>query len=262
MAGTGAFRIQWKPATDSNYSTTTNSRDIAANVGTHKITGLTPGTAYDVKVTSFIGAGSEREEDDSDATTATTALAVTVIPAAGSTAKLEVSWTAVSGAEEYLVQHQTGGGDFNAGTTVDAPATTHQLTGLTAGTAYTVRVTAKNTTPAPAADLAAGETTASTLAALAGLDVSEVAGDTTKLDVTWTAYTGAEQYRVQWRLATATGFADADQAEPTSCVVPGHRPRPRTPTTRCGSPPWTPTPIPTPTSPPPRPTAPPARPSR
>ena len=57
---------------------------------------------------------------------------------------LEVSWTAVPGADTYTVQWKSGAEEYSAARqqTVQAPSAT--LSGLTNGVAHTVRVRASN----------------------------------------------------------------------------------------------------------------------
>ena len=71
---------------------------------------------------------------------------VVVAPVAGSSDKLDVSWGAVEGATNYIVFWRGPGVStffqVSASKTVYAPATSTQITGLEAETAYDVRVTA------------------------------------------------------------------------------------------------------------------------
>ncbi len=91
---------------------------------------------------------------------------LTVTPVAGSYNKLDVSWNTVSGTAVYIVKWKTS--DSSSYPTSNAKAlypsrdpnpTSHQITGLTAGTKYTVQVDARNTLGTM---LARSETTATT----------------------------------------------------------------------------------------------------
>ena len=66
---------------------------------------------------------------------------VTVTPGAE---QLTVGWTAVTGATDYRVRWKSGSQSYSTTRQATATGTSHTITGLTAGTAYDVRVTAYN----------------------------------------------------------------------------------------------------------------------
>ncbi|MYJ67968.1 MAG: hypothetical protein F4087_05575, partial [Gemmatimonadetes bacterium] len=66
-----------------------------------------------------------------------------VVGTSGETTKLSVSWDAYGGAEKYVVKWKTGGGSYNTGE--ESTTTSHEIGGLTAGTSYTVEVSAIDT---------------------------------------------------------------------------------------------------------------------
>ena len=70
-------------------------------------------------------------------------LSISIEPVAGETTELSVSWEAVTGAEKYLVKWKTGDDAFNRGE--ETTDTSYPISGLTAGTTYTVEVTAIDT---------------------------------------------------------------------------------------------------------------------
>ncbi len=122
---------------------------------------------------------------------------LTVHPVGGETTKLAVAWHAVSDADKYLVKWKAGSADYTSGETAESAR--HTISGLTAGTAYTVQVTAIDTGAEPEAELAAGEASGATLAAMGAVSVAAVAGNSDSLDVSWPAVPGATRYVVAWK---------------------------------------------------------------
>ena len=122
---------------------------------------------------------------------------------------LEVAWTAVPNADGYKVQWKSGEEDYDEtrqAVISGADATTHTITGLTAGTEYTIRViaTRANADDGPAsAELAA----IPQVAPLAQVEALEVRARLNQLLVSWTAVADAGGYKVQWK----SGEADYDE---------------------------------------------------
>ena len=128
-------------ATDASWTTVAT---LAADATSHTVTGLTAGTAYSFRIRLVTSSGNA----DTDAVSATT-LAVPK-PAAGLAASnatqttVDLSWTlptqpagvTMTGVE---VQQQSGA-SWSTVATLAADATSHTVTGLTAGTSYTFRV--------------------------------------------------------------------------------------------------------------------------
>ncbi len=127
---------------------------------------------------------------------------LTVNPVSGETTRLAVSWKAVTDADRYLVRWKTGSGSYNIGE--GATNTSHTVTGLTADTAYTVQVTAIDTEADPDAELAVGEASGTTLAAMGAVTVSAVADSSDSLDVSWPAVSGAVGYVVEWKTGSSS----------------------------------------------------------
>ena len=69
---------------------------------------------------------------------------------------LDVSWNALTDADEYLVQWKTGDGSTTT-TGVERTGTSYRITGLTGGTTYTVQVSAIDTDEDPETTLATSE---------------------------------------------------------------------------------------------------------
>jgi hypothetical protein len=135
-----------------------------------------------------------------------------------------LAWNAVPGASGYEVQVREATGDWGAATTVTDP--TYALTGLTAGTAYQVRVRAIGEggyVPSLYA-VAAFSTTGDTpvpepLPAPTGL----AAGTATATDIplTWTAVAGADGYVVRWAPTGTTTWTSLPVTAETSATITG-----------------------------------------
>jgi len=123
-----------------------------------RIDGLTPDTDYYVRVTAYSPYGSFAEPDglswtDCATPTNTEITEVTVAAVGGSSTALDVSWVIGSAVNAfpivgYVVRWKTAGGEYDdAGNRANEAAvdggTTYRIEGLSAGTAYTVKVTAR-----------------------------------------------------------------------------------------------------------------------
>ncbi len=139
------YVVQWKSGAQV-YGT---SRQATASGTTHTLSGLTNGTAYQVRVAARNAAGQGDWSDDASGTPAAapgTPGGVSV--ARGGSGELSVSWSvpanngaAITG---YVVQWKSGVQVYGTSRQGAASGTTHTLSGLTNGTAYQVRVAARN----------------------------------------------------------------------------------------------------------------------
>ena len=130
---------------------------------------------------------------------------LTVAPVEGEPTKLAVSWDALEGAAKYSVRWKTADGDYGDG--VETTGTSYTVTGLEAGTAYTVNVAALTDTYTLLGEAAAPGTTEplverSTVAPWAITVMPS--GYAHRLAVSWTAVEGATGYRVQWKSGDET----------------------------------------------------------
>ena len=154
---------------------------------------------------------------------------VTAWPVAGSTTSLGVTWTKVTGAAGYVVQWKTGGEEYSVSARrVDksgVDTTSHTITGLTAGTEYTIRVSAYSAGNSADPDGFSDEDTETTFAALSGLSASPVAESTSKLAVSWSAYRYASKYKVQWKTGDGSfndpGVTTTDTSYTITDLTPG-----------------------------------------
>ena len=124
--------------------------------------------------------------------------------------QLDVIWTAVADADGYKVQWKSAGEDYDEARQAvisGGDAVSYTITGLTAGTQYTVRViaTQENTDDGPASDEVTGIPQAMSLGQVTGL---EVRARMNQLRVSWTAVADADGYKVQWK----SGEEDYDEA--------------------------------------------------
>ena len=141
-------------------------------------------------------------------------------PVASDTTRLRVSWGSVPDAEQYRVEYKIGDGSYSMVARGDATARSETLTGLTADTTYTVRVTAIDTDDG-SVDLVSGETTGKTLDSMGEVTVAVVADMHDRLDVSWPAVTGATGYRVEWKAegGSYTNVARSDATATTERVT-------------------------------------------
>ena len=228
---------------------------LAADATSHTVTGLTAGTSYSFRVRLATSSGNA----DSDAVSTSTLAAPN--PASGLAASnptqttVDLAWTlptqpsgvSVTGVE---VQQQGADDAWSAVTTVASDATSHTVTGLTAGTAYTFRIrlvtssgnvdsdaVSRNTleAPNPATGLAASNPTQTMVdltwtlptqsegVTVTGVEVQQQAADESWSTVatlaadatshTVTGLTAGTSYTFRIRLTTSNGNADSDPVE-------------------------------------------------
>ncbi|MCY3833958.1 MAG: fibronectin type III domain-containing protein, partial [Chloroflexi bacterium] len=177
------------------YKVQANSGAVTTlgDVATYTFSGLTANTAYTLKVIAS-NRGGDSAAASASATTLTTPPAAPAAPTGLQTSgvtktAITLSWTKSTGATAYKVQANSG-----AVTTLGDVAT-YTFSGLTANTAYTLKVIASNR----GGDSAAASVSASTLpnapAAPTGLQTSGI--KKTAITLSWTKSTGATGYKVQ-----------------------------------------------------------------
>ncbi len=216
LTSSGIVSIKWKSAGEqyqgtpgvqanasrSQFLFNTDTRPVALpfDLQNNRVA-LTPGTEYQVLVEDIepgtgVVAWSEVR--------ATPAVAVPALPGltvasndAGNA--LVVNWNGVVGALRYLVQWKSGQEAYSTtqrATTVGSAVRTTTITGLTAGTAYMVQVTA---VPIQGPTLAKSEITGTpAVASIQGLRaVSNEVGNA--LTISWNAFPGVFSYELQWK---------------------------------------------------------------
>ncbi|MFP3040939.1 fibronectin type III domain-containing protein [Treponema primitia] len=205
------YLVYYASAGDGDTPPTTAATTINAPALTHTITGLTNGNAYNVWLKAKNAAGTSGFSPKATATPVASVVppaapaAPTVTPANQS---LEVSWIAVANAVSYEVYYapaSDGETPPATATTINAPALTHTITGLTNGTTYNVWLKALNS----AGGSGFSPKASGTAALPAPTNVEVFAGDKI-LAVTWTAVAGATSYDVYYD-STTTQPGTADQ---------------------------------------------------
>ena len=154
--GSDTIIVSWNAVTNANgykveYATANTFADkktVTSNSTSTTLTGLTANTIYHIRVIAT-GTGMYSDSMPSDTKTVTTkkiALATPSLINATATGsdKITVSWNAVTNASGYKVEYATAN-TFADKKTVTSNSTSTLLTGLTANTAYHIRVIATGT---------------------------------------------------------------------------------------------------------------------
>ena len=176
VSDAGGYTVQWKSG-DEDYAASRQAAISSGATTSYTIAGLTAGTEYTVRVIAtkqFADDGTPSDEV-TGTPRAVTPGQVTGLEVTAGTNRLAASWTAVSGAGGYKVQWKSGDEDYAEArqALVSSGATTsYTITGLNAGTEYTVRViaTKEHADDGTPSDEVTGTPTAT--AALSGLSLS------------------------------------------------------------------------------------------
>jgi prepilin-type N-terminal cleavage/methylation domain-containing protein len=191
VSGATSYRVQRSTTSDYQSGTTASASGLPGP-SSHSQTGLAPGTQYWFRVYASNSAGESAASsiDNAITTLATpTGFATTV-----TSTSIDVSWSAVTNATAYDVQYSTSAsfspitGSFNNQT-----ATSRNITGLSIGQTYYIRVFAENAVTQSAAGSTSATTTppAPVCGATAGSTNTQIVPD-------WDAATGATSYTVQY----------------------------------------------------------------
>ena len=209
------YKVQWKSGMQSYDA----SREGTITGTRYKISNLIGGTTYTVRVIAT-KTGAPDGQPSTDQTGVSVLDSPTVMVAAKADT-LTVTWNAVSNATGYKVQWKSGSETYPAAdeesathgqaTIADGRATTYDISGLTAGTAYTVRVIATSTNSNVADSAPSAEQTG---VPLLGRPAVMVAAKVDTLTVTWNVVDDATGYKVQWKSGSET-YPNADLAAAT-----------------------------------------------
>jgi hypothetical protein len=179
-----AYQISYLPQGGSEVLVNTG------NVLTHKITGLTNGTLYrfSVKARNLSGFSVSSNQlqatPESSATAPATPSAPTLSAGNGT---INISWSAPNNGGSAITSYTVGytrQGQAEQTVVVNAPTTSHQLTGLTGGFSYLIRVRATNAVGSGSYSSQSSTTSTTTPGTPLGLEVTP--GDGT-LSLSWTA---------------------------------------------------------------------------
>ena len=216
VTGNQGYRVQWKPASDGLYSTTSNSATTAQDATTHTIRQLTAGTVYDVKVTYLTTIGGSTVDGASatgrGATNSTntpptsTTWAAKMVRDEFNDNALIVSWTAYPNASLYRIRWKSGNQSYSTSTRTAAVTdenTSYTIHGLTPGVSYTAQVVALGYEGLALNTLATTpDVTRLRLGWLTDLYLDPVDGNSTALKVTWEPVAGAAGYVIDWKPST------------------------------------------------------------
>ena len=208
------YKVQWKSG-DEEYD---EARQVVLSGGDttrYTITELTAGTEHTVRVIA-----TKKNADDGAPSSevigtpsARPASQVTNVVISASVEQLDVSWDAVSDASGYKVQWKSGDEDYGEerqAVLTGAETVNHTITGLTAGTEYTIRViaTREDVVDGTSSSEVAAIPKASPSSHVTGVEVTVGVG---QLAMTWTAVSDADGYKVQWK-SGAADYGDTRQA--------------------------------------------------
>ena len=217
-ADANGYKVQWtsdeQDYDDSRQATITDGDDVD-----YTITGLTAGTEHTVRIIATkVNAEDSLPSDEVTGTPrAMPAGQVTGVQVSSGVEQLDVSWTAVSDTSGYRVQWKSGDEAYGAAREVEVAGGEtlgHTITGLTAGTEYTVRVIAvmDNADDGPPSSEVSGAPKALPPAQVTDVELSV---GVEQLGVSWSVVSDASGYKVQWK----SGEEDYDEARQT--VVTG-----------------------------------------
>ena len=196
------YKVQWKSG-DQNYAA---AREETVTGTRYKIANLLAETTYTVRVIAT-KTGAPDGMPSAEQTGVPALLGSPTVIVAAKVDTLTVTWNVVTNATGYKVQWKSGAATYPAAdlalathgqaTIADGSATTYDISGLTAGTAYTVRVIATSTN-SNVPDSAPSEEVMVTSATTRPTNVRVTPGPV-QLIVRWTEATGATGYKVQWK---------------------------------------------------------------
>ena len=199
-SNTTGYKVQWKSGAQ-NYDA---SRQAITTDTRYKIANLIGGTTYTVRV---IATKTGVRDGRPSAEQTGVLLGIPTVMVVAKVDTLTVTWNVVDDATGYKVQWKSGSATYptadlalathGQATIAGGSTTIHKISGLTAGTTYTIRVIATSTN-LNLADSAPSEEVMVTLATTRPTNVRVTPGPL-QLIVRWTEATGATGYKVQWK---------------------------------------------------------------
>lgn len=198
VTGANSYSLSYQPSGGS-YTTVTGLTGTNTSLST-----LSSGTVYNLYLTAVNTYGTSAAS--STVTYGTISSAPTGLAGSSPTSSgLSLSWNGSTGATSYTVSYQPSGGSSSTVTGITTNSTA--ITGLSAGTVYTINVTAVNTYGSSAAS---SNITYGTLPS-APTGLSATAPSTSQINLSWTSVTGATTYSVSYQpsggsYSTTTGI--------------------------------------------------------
>lgn len=199
---TDGYKVQWKSGGET-YDVSRQAEVVGGDTVNHTITGLASGTEYMVRLIATKENADDGPPSEEVAGTpqAMPALQVQDVYATAGIEQLDVSWLALPGANGYKVQWKSGDEAYDASRQVvvsGGETVSYAITGLAAGTAYTVRViaTRENAEDGTPSSEVVGVPQASPPAQVTDVEASV---GVESLNVSWTAVSDADGYKVQWK---------------------------------------------------------------
>ncbi|MCD8109556.1 MAG: Ig-like domain-containing protein, partial [Clostridiales bacterium] len=193
VEGAASYRVYYKQSTASSYS----SRSVTAGSDSTQSTtlSLTSGTEYDFYVAAYadgsLSGGSE--------TMTIYYLKAPTVTLSNSSTGIQLSWSEISGAEEYKIYRKTEEDSYSL---VDTTADIEWLdTDVTGGTAYTYQVYTCS------GDYVSAGSTEKTLIYLSTPTLLSLANTSGGVEVTWETVEGAASYRVYYKQSTASSYS-------------------------------------------------------
>ena len=203
---------------NAEFGSWTDITGAGANTTEHTVTGLTNGASYTFRVLAKNPRGAGPASNDASAVPGTVPTAPQSLTATAGNTAVQLDWTAPSSDGgsailSYEYRYQPSSGSFNNWATVpdsNVNTTTHSITGLDNGTAYTFEVRAATASNKGASASA----TATPVGVAPGKPSVTVTGRPESLYVNWTvANDGGSpitEYQVQWK-SGSDAFSAANQ---------------------------------------------------
>ena len=205
------YKVQWKSG-EQEYDKERQSVVSGGETVGYTIAGLDAGTEYSVRViaTRDDAEDGTPSQDVTGVPKASRPSQVTGVTVTVGVGQLQVSWDAISNANGYQVQWKSGEEEFDESRQADVSGgetTSHTIPDLDAGTEYTVRViaTKEHADEGVASEEVTGKPRAQSPAQVTGV---ELTSDVEQLEVSWTAVSDADGYKVQWK----SGEQEYDEA--------------------------------------------------
>ncbi len=211
VSGASSYNIQWRTVGAASWSSANNVSSP------YTVGGLPANDEAEVRVQSVCAGGTSEysygvifmtNSSGGGGSTCNTPGGMTATATSSSAAN--VSWSAVTGASAYQLSWKTASSStWNAPVTV--AATSYTISGLTASTAYNVRVAAvcANGTSAYASTAFTTLSSGGNNTCNAPGNLSASSGSQTSAVVTWSAVSGASYYQLSYKPSTSSSWSAA-----------------------------------------------------